>query len=648
MIVATAGHVDHGKTWLVEAITGNDTDTLPEEKKRGLTIDIGFAYLPIEGRLGIGFIDVPGHGRFIKNALCGLSAANFILLVVAADDGPMPQTREHLSIINLLDIRQGAIVISKIDRVPVEQIDRVKTQVKTLTRHTALQEWPVLFVSAHTSQGIGKLHELLVRQSVISDNIKTDVVDQNNFRMAIDRKFQKQGVGLIITGTIFSGSVNINNRVGISGTTMQLRVRDLRVQNSPVNSGRAGQRCAINLAGIDLQKDNIMRGAWVVSEGVAAPVSRFDAEIEMLGDSPSPLKHWMPVHLHLAASETTARIAVLEGEPIKPGKSGLVQVVCDHPTGAVFGDHFVIRDTSARFTLGGGRIIDIFPPRRGRAAADRISLLRKANNSDTHLALKALLDSSRSGVDLDQFGKNRNLTEQASSELFDLQEMVVLEVGNRRTGFSGKIAQVLSDGILQSLKYCHQNTQDARGFTEAEILRQMKNDLPTSLFKGFLRRLLQQAHIRNDVGGFALTSDMVDKAEDDAHWPIIKEVLINAGTRAMSLPEIAKQTRVPAKQLKPFLLRAGRDGLIAKLSKTLWLLPVCLHRLHDLTEQLVNNSSDGLFSVAEFRDATGIGRNRCVEILEGFDAYGITKRIDQGRQLLPTAKTAIERLLNNG
>lgn len=630
MIVATAGHVDHGKTRLVEALTGIDTDTLAEEKRRGLTIDIGFAYLPVEGFPSIGFIDVPGHERFIKNALCGLAASGFVLLVVAADDGPMLQTIEHLSIIDLLDIENGAIVVSKIDLVTASQIEKVKTLINGLIKNTRLKSWPTYLVSSLNHQGIDQLRDKLVQQA---SSIKTDFLVQTNFRMAIDRTFEKKGIGLIVTGTIFSGTVKTDDAVIIAGSPKQLRVRGLHVQNSEADYGQQTQRCAINLAGTALRKDQIRRGDWLTSPQVASPVDRFDGEIRVLEFNPKSLKHWTPVHLHLAASQTTARVAVLEAGSIKAGKTGLVQIVCDHPVGAVFGDQFIIRDQSARYTLGGGRVIDIFPPKRGRARPERIDFLRQANQTDVQAGLEGLLSLCNRGVDLTQFSSNRNLSQPVVD---DSADMVVLNLGNRRIGFSQDIAQAQDDKILQAL--------DIRGLSESQLLNESGLKLPPNIFKTFLNRLLKSSIIKKDSGGYALTTHQVEVSDEEkAFCKEIRQLLTEAGIRALSTIEIKGNIDISTKQLNIFLSKAVCEGSIVKLSADLILLPACLTELHNLINQLVPDHQT--FTVAEFRDTSGIGRNRCIEILECFDAKGITQRINQGRRLQPMAENALAKLL---
>ena len=350
MIIATAGHVDHGKTSLVKALTGVDTDRLPEEKKRNLTIDLGFAYMPVADASTIGFIDVPGHERFIRNALCGLAGTDFVLFIVAADDGVMPQTREHLAIIDLLGIQNCAVALTKIDRVSEDEIELATEEIKEVFAPTGLADPLIFNVSAHSGEGVQDLRDYLLDQSQTLPPREV----KNNFRLAIDRRFDVSGAGLVVTGTVFSGSISVGDSVGVAGLDMQLRVRGIHAQNAESNEGRAGQRCAINLAGTELRKEVIERGQWLTTASDSEPVSKFDAELTVLPSEPRSLSNWTPVHVHLGAAETTGRVATLGTRSIDVAATGLAQLVLDEPIGAVHGDRFIIRDQSARRTIGGG------------------------------------------------------------------------------------------------------------------------------------------------------------------------------------------------------------------------------------------------------------------------------------------------------
>jgi selenocysteine-specific elongation factor len=648
MIIATAGHVDHGKTQLVKALTGVDTDTLEEEKKRGLTINIGFAYLPVADHRAIGFIDVPGHDRFIKNALCGLSATNFVLLVIAADDGPMPQTEEHLSIIDLLGIRHGAIAISKIDRVSTERSKAVEHQTRELIKGTSLQNAPLFPISATTDTGVDALRNHLVEQSRSATNHRADNKAKHHFRLAVDRTFEINGVGLITTGTIFSGEISVDEKVIIPGTPMHLRVRGLRVQNDKAVHARARQRCAINLSGSGLRKDLIRRGSWVTSDRAPALVSRFDAKIRVLNQNTRPLAHWTPVHLHLAASEVTARVAVLEGRNIALGATGLVQIVSDEPIGAVFGDCFIIRDQSARTTLGGGQVIDISPPRRGRAKPERIAWLQAMDHCDAEQALTRLLNVAVNGVNLNSFATNRNLPESEHATVYDAVEMTVLATDESRVGFGERIWKELCDAILQQLEIERDQSPGSFGLSLPQLAKAVGSKLPDNIFKRVLDQLLRQSLIAKSAERYSLVLHQVQMSpEDEALWEAVDTKLLSAGLKPMSVAEIALETKTDKRELTAFLLRASRHCLVTRLSSALIIKPSSLVKIREVVEQLAIQNNDGIVTVPAFRESSGIGRNHTIEILEFLDSKGITTRVGDGRRLLPTAQTAFATLLKN-
>ncbi|MDP2707640.1 MAG: selenocysteine-specific translation elongation factor, partial [Burkholderiales bacterium] len=432
MIVATAGHVDHGKTLLIKALTGVDTDRLPEEKKRGLTIDLGFAYLPVAPGKTIGFIDVPGHERFIRNMLCGVAGIDFVLLVIAADDGPMPQTREHLAILDLLGVPSGAIVLTKLDRVAPERVAEITAEISALIAGTTLAGAPVFPVSALTGVGIGELKGHLERIALGFQPRDTS----GNFRLAVDRCFNLVGAGMVVTGTSISGTLTAGAQVRALMADVTLRVRSIHAQNTQTESGRAGERCALNLAGTELKHAQITRGEWIVTGEVPAPAQRIDARLRVLAGEKQPLAHWTPVHVHLGATDVTGRAAVLVGPGIAPGESGLVQLVFERPIGALHGDKLIVRDQSSRRTIGGGRVIDVFPPARGRAKPQRLAYLAAMEGDDDQAALAMLLDQAAGGLDLSRFAANRNLTSDEAAALFGRVPMHTTATESGLLGFS--------------------------------------------------------------------------------------------------------------------------------------------------------------------------------------------------------------------
>ena len=637
MIVATAGHVDHGKTLLIKALTGIDTDRLPEEKKRNLTIDLGFAYLPLASDHTIGFIDVPGHERFIRNMLCGVAGIDFVLFIVAADDGPMPQTEEHLAILDLLGVSHGAIALTKIDRVSAERVDEVSDAISDLFSETALADAPIFPVSAMTGEGIAALKEHL--EQTETNWRPRDAT--GNFRLAVDRCFNVVGAGLVVTGTAVTGSVGVGDQVRVLPSGLSVRVRGIHAQNKQSDIGRAGQRCALNLAGGDLDKDLIGRGDWVVTGGVPAPARKIDARLRILKSESRPLSHWTPVHVHLAAAETTGRVAVLEERAIQPGETGLVQLVLDHPIGALFGDGLIIRDQSARRTIGGGHVIDIFSPARGRAKPQRLAYLRAMDDPDDVTSLSEALDAAPMGLDLGRFAATRNLTVDDEEALLSLVPMTALKTGSGEVGFARVHWDTIRAAALDALAAWHRRSPDTVGPTEDRILSGSEIRLPREIAAAVATELVGEGAIVKDGVAVRLPSHQPAlKSGDAALWKKIVPVIEDGGLRPPVISEIADTIGEDRRRLESLLVRAGRQGLVVRVSKNRFFPPAVLRRLGEIAEEVADQDDQGLITARAFRDHSDIGRNLTIEVLEFFDRVKFTRRIGDTREILRPAGDA--------
>jgi selenocysteine-specific elongation factor len=643
MIVATAGHVDHGKTLLVKALTGVDADRLPDEKRRGLTIDVGFAYLPDAAAGTIGFIDVPGHERFVHNMLCGVAGIDAALFVVAADDGPMPQTLEHLAILDLLGIRHGLVALTKIDRVSAERVNSVRAEIGHLLETTTLTGAPIHAVSAVTGEGI---ESLAARLRGLAGELPRRAAD-GNFRLAVDRAFTIAGAGLVVTGTVFSGELGTGDTVRALNASATGRVRAIRAQNAAAERGRAGERCALNLAGTGLKPEEIRRGDWIVHGSVPDPAWRIDARLRVLANEAHPLRHWTPVHVHLGAASVTGRVATLEAKEIEAGATGLVQLVLERPIGAVHGDRLILRDQSARRTVGGGRVIDVFPPGRGRARPERLDALRDMENADPERALAALLERSSKGLDLARFAACRNLTDDETTRLFESVSMKRVESATQRLGFTPAQWDRLRTGALESVAAWHRRAPDSAGPPEDRILD--AKGLPRFVVVAVAAELVREGALARSGTDVRLPTHRSDFTPADADlWTRIVDALNATDGRPPTVAEIAEHLGAAQKAVQSLLDRATRRGRAARVSQTRYFLPHTVARLAGIAETLAKTSDQGRITAAAFRDRSGLGRNLSIEVLEFFDRVRFTRRVGDARIVLRPASEVFSESIATG
>lgn len=635
MIIATAGHVDHGKTLLVKNLTGIDTDRLADEKSRGLTIDLGFAYEQMDAEHTLGFVDVPGHIKFIRNMLAGVGAIDHALLVIAADDGPMPQTREHLDILNLLGIDQATIAVTKIDRVPRQRVDEVIASIRTLIQSTGLSNAPFYPVSGTTGEGIQELKDHLIAEC---QNIGTRPA-LGNFRLAIDRCFTIKGSGLVVTGSVFSGAVKIGDELLLSPQNINVRVRGIHTQNKAANQGRKGDRCAINIVGTNLNRDSVHRGNWLLAPRIHAPVTRLDARISVLDSEEKPLRHRTPVHIHTGANHVTGNIAVLEDRQIAPGDKGLVQLVLDEPLSICRGDRLIVRDQAATRTIGGGEVIDPFSPARGRAREKRIDHLRAMEKPAIEDSLTELLDLHTSGVNLTNFAIAWNCTESEQHDLFGTlvaRQVQVTAAGQSfLAGFNEKRWQAQKERMMAALTKWHQQHSDQPGPAEKQLLTSIRPRPWQQVFTLALSELVNSRQIMKSGSYLQIPGHSASLTPSELNiWQRLEPLFRSGGLKPPVTHDLSNQSQMPVKQLEQFLKRATQLGILTRVVKNRFFLPETVAELRQLAENLAAQQDDGLFSASQYRDVTGIGRNLAIEVLEHFDSTGFTRRQGDKRRLL--------------
>lgn len=622
MIVATAGHVDHGKTSLIRALTGIETDRLEEEKRRGMSIDLGFAYADYGGDSPIGFVDVPGHERFVRNMLAGVAAIDFALLVIAADDGPMPQTTEHLAILNLLGVSQGAVALTKIDRVAPERLVQVLGQISTLLEPTALRAAPVFPVATTTGEGVAAL-----RDHLAAAHRETDARPVNgNFRLAVDRCFTLAGTGLVVTGAVFSGTVQVDDQVIISPHGISTRVRGIHALNQPAALARAGQRCALNLAGTELKRVDIARGDWLVAPQAHAPTTRIDVQVTVCATESGPLMYWAPVHLHIGAASVNARIAPLQGRSIAPGASGLAQLAIDVPVGTLRGDRFILRDQSARRTVAGGVVLDPFGSARGKSKPERLAQIAAMAHSTPQEAFAALLDAAPDGVNLDRFVQAWNLAPDEAQLLHRLPTVKLCSSDQGMRGFALHRWSALCDRICGALRGWHAEQPGSLGPTYAALAAKIGLPVTSVAMHAAVRSLTEQRVIVRDGLSLRLPEHRAQLSDADQEFlEKISGALQIAGIRPPIVGELAAMLEIEQSVLVPFLEHVSSLGHLVRVAKNRFFLPATMAELVRIANALASESPDGMFNAALFRDRSGIGRNLTIELLEFFDRAGVTR-----------------------
>lgn len=631
MIVGTAGHIDHGKTALLQALTGEQGDLRREERDRGITIDLGYRYADLGEGQGNGvltsFIDAPGHERFVHNLLAGAVGIDLLLLVVAADDGVMPQTREHLAIAELLGTRRALVAISKADRVDARRVAEVRAQVAALMAPGPLAGAPQFVVSSLSGEGIAALRQALVEEASLVRGRQTD----GYFRLAIDRAFSVAGAGVVVTGTAFAGRVAVGDELLLSPSGRKVRVRGLHAQNRKTQAAFAGQRVALNLAGERLALDQIQRGDWLLHPVLHAPTARIDVQLRLLQGEARPLRHWTPVHVHLGAQDVTGRVALLEGEALQPGATALAQLLLNAPAHAVWGDALVLRDQSARRTLGGGRVVDPFAPARQRRVPERLAQLRAMSAAGLEAALPELLRHALNGLDAARLERQFNRPRSGWTLSTDVRQ-VDTRLGPRL--YDQGLWQGLGERLQAALQDFHDEQPDELGPDRDRLRRYALPELERPLFIALLEEQLREGHIQTSGPWLHMPRHRVSLSDQEQDlqarlWPL----LAAGGCDPPWVRDLAGVAGRDEAEVRQLLRKLARLGRVQQVVKDLFYPQGTLVRLALQAQEL--EGRDGVIHIAAFRDLAGIGRKRSIQLLEHFDRVGLTRRAPQGRRIRP-------------
>ncbi|CAI0986431.1 SelB translation factor [Serratia rubidaea] len=598
MIIATAGHVDHGKTTLLQAISGINADRLPEEKRRGMTIDLGYAYWPQPDGRVLGFIDVPGHEKFLANMLAGIGGIDHALLVVACDDGVMPQTREHLAILRLSGRPALTVALTKADRVDAERLAEVTAQVQA---ELAQQGWPdaPLFVTAAAQDlGIAALRAHLLALTPAQHALT------RRFRLAVDRAFSVKGSGLVVTGTALGGRVAVGDTLWLSGQEVPVRVRGLHAQNQPAQQAQAGQRIALNISG-DVSKSDVTRGDWLLAQRPALRAERVLVTLEQ----DQRLKHWQPLHIHHAASHITGRVSLLQ--------DSLAELILDRPLWLAEDDRLVLRDIAARETLGAARVLALTAPKRGKRQPAYLHWLAQTAQAQDD-AQRLVLQLQQGPLDVAAFGWGRQLSDERLTQLLD--EHQVLTAGGRALSLDN--ARQAEQRLLQVLAEYHQQHGDQLGLGRARLRRMALPALDEALAFLLIERLQAAGALHNSRGWLHLPEHGLAFGEQElALWQRMAPLF---GDAPWWVRDLAAELAADEAEVRATLRKAAQLGHVTAVVVDRYYLSQRMAQFAALIREL--HASQGGASAADFRDRLGVGRKLAIQVLEFFDRSGFTRR----------------------
>ncbi|MEN6358957.1 MAG: selenocysteine-specific translation elongation factor [Smithella sp.] len=629
-VLGTAGHVDHGKTSLIKALTGTDTDRLKEEKERGITIELGFASLALPCGHTLGIVDVPGHEKFIKHMVAGAAGIDLVLMVIAADEGIMPQTKEHLQICSLLGITTGLVALTKIDLVEKEWLELVRSEITDYLQDTFLAEAPIVPVSAVKETGIP---ELLAETDKIVSRLQ-EKNDDGIFRLPVDRIFTMKGFGTVVTGTLISDKIKVGEDVQILPENISTRIRGIQVHNQPTEEAFSGQRTALNLQGID--KATLARGNVLVRPQTLRPTKRLDVFFEYLASNTRKLKNRSLVRLHTGTTEIMTRIVLLNADELSPGEKSFAQLILADEDVVVAGDHFVLRSYSPVTTIGGGRILDPLPGKHKRKNKKILDDLQILQSGALPEKISVLLERAGfNGINVRslafRLGIHVKKIREALEKLFSDRQAILLS-GDDTTALSSHLYAQLEDLLMKSLADYHQNNPLKEGISKEELKAALAGTVSAKLFNMVLASLGKRNLIASDKDNVRLASYLVQLAgEEDALRRSIASTYTQAGLTPPSLADVLngfKDRKIKAQNIVKLMIK---DGELIKINEDLCFTGEALTRLREeYKAQLVR---DGQATPATFKDLTGLSRKYIIPLMEYFDTSKLTVRVGDHRIL---------------
>ena len=625
IVVGTAGHIDHGKTALVRALTGVNTDRLDEEQRRGITIELGFAPLDLEGGVHIGFVDVPGHERFVKNMLAGAGGIDAVLIVVAADESIMPQTREHVEICDLLQIDTAVVALTKIDLVDEDIVDLASLEIAEFLETTRFSGAPIVPVSAVTGAGLDDLRSALAG---LADGV-AERSESLVARLPVDRVFTMKGFGTVVTGTLIAGRLREGEQVELQPSGKASTIKNLQVHGESVKEASAGHRVAVNLAG--LSTDNIERGDTLVPAGALAPSAILDLSCDVLGSSPCDLVPNQRVRLHIGSAEIIGRLQILSGERIAVGGHGYVRIRLESPAAALIGDRYVLRRYSPMITIAGGEVVGNSGERIFHRT-EHLEMLAKVHAADINERCALLLAATSGPLTPDLLTRRFGLLESRAAEMLTAladEGRAVLLSESPLSVCSAEFIEAAEKGITAELERAHDASPYSDGFGLEALRRGLPRGADESVFRVALEQLKQRGDVELFSGKAALADRRVDlSAQQQAWMEGIVAAIRGGGTAPPPASQVVKENG--GSEARPlFKLLITRSELV-RIADDLF-----YHRdtIEEIVATIRNNAGEDGFSVPEFKDWLGITRKFAIPLLEYMDGAGVTYRDGDMRRL---------------
>lgn len=628
IVLGTAGHIDHGKTSLIKALTGIDTDRLKEEKERGITIELGFAHLELPGGKMLDIVDVPGHEKFVKNMVAGATGIDLVAVVIAADEGIMPQTREHLEICKLLDVRHGVVVLTKIDMVDEDWLGLVKEDVTEYLSGTFLADAPIVEVSSATGQGMKELIQVL-------DRLVREIPEREAghiFRLPVDRVFTIKGFGTVITGTTVSGRISVGDEATIYPQVISSKVRGIQVHNRDVSEARAGLRTAVNLQG--LERAMIQRGNILAAKNSLRPTYMADAVLELLSSSPRKLKNRAKVRFHSGTSEIIATAVLLDRDELEQGQTCFAQIRLDEPSSLLKGDHYVLRSYSPVRTIGGGVILNALPKKKKRFSKDALSEMKTLNEGDINEIIELFASLGRfQGVDHSELpfltNTNRKRLDEALKGL-QAKKRIIQYDKERGALIHADFLKKARDEILETITRYHNDFPLKAGLFKEELRSRTMGATNQKLFNFIINQLAQEEIIAQEKELVRLKEHRVTLAEDQEK---MRRKLEDIYRKSRLQPPYFKELNAefPGNTGQEVLEVMLKEGVLLKIKEDLYFHSQAIEELQNSLIDFLNRN--GEVTTPQFKDITGVSRKYSIPLIEHFDKLQLTVRVGDTRIL---------------